>query len=46
MRYFFEAKLTAENAAEKKAWIKKNNNTKEVTFEPNRNSFNLNKKST
>jgi hypothetical protein len=46
MRYFFETKLTTETAAEKKAWIEKINNTKEVTFEPNRNSFNVNKKST
>jgi hypothetical protein len=46
MRYFFETKLTSETATEKKAWIEKNNNTKEVTFEPKRNSFNVNKKST
>jgi hypothetical protein len=46
MRYFFETKLTAETATEKKAWIEKINNTKEVIFEPNRNSFNVKKTST
>jgi hypothetical protein len=42
-RYFFEAKLTAEHAAEKKTWLEEVNNSKEVTFEPNRNSFNVKK---
>lgn len=46
MRYFFETKLTAETAAEKKAWLQEFNTTKEVTFEPNRNSFNVKKTST
>jgi hypothetical protein len=41
--YFFEAKLTAEHAAEKKTWLEEVNNSKEVTFEPNRNSFNVKK---
>jgi hypothetical protein len=45
-RYFFEAKLTAEQAALKKTWLQEVNNTKEVTFEPNRNSFNVKKIST
>ena len=40
-RYFFEAKLTSEQATEKKTWLQQVNNTKEVTFEPNRNSFNV-----
>jgi hypothetical protein len=45
-RYFFESKLTLEQAAEKKTWLQEVNNTKEVTFEPNRNSFNVKKIST
>ncbi|WP_283238919.1 hypothetical protein [Flavobacterium sedimenticola] len=40
-RYFFEAPLTAETAAEKKTWLQQINQTKDVTFEPNRNSFNV-----
>jgi hypothetical protein len=40
-RYFFERKLTVEEANAKKAWLQEINNTKEVTFEPNRNSFNV-----
>ena len=43
MRYFFEAKLTNETAAVKTDWLKDINKTKEVTFEPNRNSFNVKK---
>lgn len=43
MRYFFENKLTPEAALEKTAWLKEINQTKEVTFEPNRNSFNVKK---
>jgi hypothetical protein len=45
-RYFFETKLTSEQAAEKKTWLQEINKTKEVTFEPNRNSFNVKKTST
>ncbi|WP_284652365.1 hypothetical protein [Flavobacterium terrisoli] len=45
-RYFFENKLTSEQAAEKKAWLQEINNTKDVTFEPTRNSFNVKKIST
>jgi len=45
-RYFFENKLTAEQAAEKRTWLLEINNTKDVTFEPNRNSFNVKKIST
>lgn len=40
-RYFYEAKLTTEKASEQKAWLQEINQTKDVTFEPNRNSFNV-----
>ena len=43
MRYFFETKLSAETAAEKTAWLKQINKTKDVIFEPKRNSFNVKK---
>lgn len=43
MRYFFEAKLSAETGAEKVSWLKQINKTKDVTFEPKRNSFNVKK---
>lgn len=46
MRYFFETQLTAAKAAEKASWLKEINKTKEVTFEPKRNSFNVRKTST
>ena len=46
MRYFFETKLTAETAAEKTIWLRQINKTKEVTFEPKRNSFNVRRMST
>lgn len=45
-RYFFETKLTAQTATEKEIWLKDINKTKEVTFEPNRNSFNVKRIST
>jgi hypothetical protein len=45
-RYFFETKLTTEQAVEKKTWLQEINHTKDVTFEPNRNSFNVKKMST
>ncbi|NNT72205.1 hypothetical protein HKT18_08275 [Flavobacterium sp. IMCC34852] len=45
-RYFFETKLTTEQATEKNTWLQEVNNTKEVTFEPNRNSFNVKKMTT
>ncbi|MEK8179733.1 hypothetical protein WMW71_05215 [Flavobacterium buctense] len=45
-RYFFETKLTSEQAAEKKVWLQEVNSTKDVTFEPNRNSFNVKKMTT
>ena len=41
MRYFFETKLTTEAAADKANWLKQINKSKEVTFEPKRNSFNV-----
>lgn len=40
-RYFFEEKLTEEKAAEKRTWLQQINQTKDVIFEPNRNSFNV-----
>ena len=46
VRYFFETKLTSETAAEKKRFLQEINKTKEVTFEPNRNSFNVKKTTT
>jgi hypothetical protein len=46
MRYFFETKLTTEAAAEKATWLKQINKTKEVTFEPKRNSFNVRRTTT
>lgn len=46
IRYTFETKLTAETALVKSEWLKEINNTKEVTFEPKRNSFNVRKKTT
>lgn len=41
MRYTFEKKLTAERIDEKTTMLKESHKTKEVTFEPNRNSFNV-----
>ena len=46
IRYFFENKLTPEMAIEKTTWLKEINHTKEVIFEPKRNSFNVKKIST
>lgn len=46
MRYFFENKLTPEISTQKKAWLQEINATKDVTFEPIRNSFNVRKTST
>jgi hypothetical protein len=45
VRYFFEAQLSTEKATEKAEELKKINATKEVTFEPKRNSFNVKKTS-
>lgn len=44
-RYFFENKLTTANAATEAEKLKKDNLTKDVTFEPKRNSFNVRKTS-
>ena len=46
MRYFFETKLTTKAATEKATWLKQINKTKEVTFEPKRNSFNIRRTTT
>lgn len=46
IRYFFENKLTPEIAIEKTTWLKEINQTKDVVFEPNRNSFNVKRIST
>ncbi len=46
MRYFFETKLTSETAAEKATWLKQINKSKDVTFEPKRNSFNVRRTTT
>ncbi|MES2409829.1 MAG: hypothetical protein V4535_00145 [Bacteroidota bacterium] len=46
MRYFFETKLSTETAAEKMVWLKQINKTKEVIFEPKRNSFNVKRMTT
>jgi hypothetical protein len=41
LRYFFENTLTDAQAAEKKIWLQKETQSKDVTFEPKRNSFNV-----
>lgn len=46
IRYTFGEKLSKEAAAKKTADLMKINNTKEVTFEPARNSFNIRKTTT
>ncbi len=46
VRYFFEAKLTDAQAVEKKAWLQETTKSKDVTFEPKRNSFNVKRQST
>ena len=46
VRYFFEEKLTTEQAAEKKKQLQEINQTQDVTFEPERNSFNVKKTTT
>lgn len=40
-RYTFEKKLTAAKAEEKKTWLQEKEKTQNITFEPNRNSFNV-----
>lgn len=46
LRYFYETKLTTETAAEKATWLKQINKSKEVTFEPKRNTFNVRRTTT
>ncbi len=46
MRYFFETKLTTKAAADKANWLKQINKSKEVTFEPKRNSFSVKRTTT
>jgi len=46
VRYFFEAQLTAEEATAKIPWLQEINHTKDVTFEPKRNSFNVKRNTT
>lgn len=41
IRYFFENKLDNATAVKKVNWLSENNNTKEVFFEPKRNSINV-----
>ena len=41
IRYFFENKLDNDTAVKKVNWLKENNSTKEVFFEPKRNSINV-----
>ena len=41
IRYFFESKLDNDAALKKVNWLKENNSTKEVFFEPKRNSINV-----
>ena len=41
IRYFFENKLDNATAVKKVNWLKENNSTKEVFFEPKRNSINV-----
>ena len=40
-RYSFEIKLSASSTEEKKIWLQQKEKTKNVIFEPNRNSFNV-----
>ena len=46
VRYFFETKLTPELATAKISVLQESNHTKEVIFEPNRNSFNVKRNTT
>lgn len=46
VRYFFEKKLSAEEVAAKTTWLQEINRTKEVTFEPKRNSFSVRRTTT
>jgi hypothetical protein len=46
VRYFFEKKLTTEEATTKIPWLQETNHTKDVVFEPNSNSFNVKRNTT
>jgi hypothetical protein len=46
VRYFFEKKLLAEEVAAKTTWLQGFNKTKDVTFEPKRNSFSVRRTTT
>ncbi len=46
VRYFFEKKLSKEEVVIKTAWLEQLNQSKDVTFEPKRNSFNVRKTTT
>ena len=43
LRFFFEAKLSSQAAIEKTKMLQELNKSKDVTFEPKRNSFNVRK---
>lgn len=44
--YFFEKKLSAEEVATQTTWLQEINQTKDVTFEPKRNSFSVRRTTT
>jgi hypothetical protein len=46
LRYFFEKKLSAEEVATQTTWLQEINQTKDVTFEPKRNSFSVRRTTT
>jgi uncharacterized phage-like protein YoqJ len=46
VRYFFEKKLSAEEVATKTTWLQGYNQTKDVKFEPKRNSFSVRRTTT
>jgi hypothetical protein len=46
VRYLFEKKLSADEVVAKTAWLQEVNQTKEVTFEPKRNSFSVRRTTT
>jgi len=46
VRYFFEKKLTDEEAVVKSTWLQEFTNSKEVLFEPKRNSFTIRRTTT
>jgi hypothetical protein len=46
VRYFFEKKLSSAEIVAKTTWLQEVNQTKEVTFEPKRNSFSVRRTTT